>query len=211
LLAETLAVVLILFAGQIVGLGLGLSPEARTITARGLLVGALPYIGWIILVCCLLTRGSSFAWRLPQSRKEWLKEVAWAIVILAVAELASMAAFAIGWNARVASQPTYWNDALQDHGTRMAFLALAPLSALYQEMLCRVYMQSRLTQILHGHPVIVVALSALLFTAVHAYAPLQSLAVLMVGLVFGTSYQLNRRIPRLVIAHAASLILHGLR
>jgi hypothetical protein len=86
---------------------------------------------------------------------------------------------------------------------------LAPLSAMYQELVCRVYMQSRLTQILRGHSISVVLISSCLFAGIHNYAPLQSINVFVAGLILGASYQLNGKIPRLVIAHAANNIISG--
>jgi membrane protease YdiL (CAAX protease family) len=174
-LAETLAVLLVVFAGQIISHGLGHEPESKSITTQSLLISALPYIGWIVLIPCLLTRDGPFAWNLPQSGKEWARETAWAVALLGAVELASFGVAYLAAHARVVGHPTYWHAALQDTGTRLAFTAVAPVSALYQEMLCRVYMQSRLTRILNGHPIIVVLISAWLFMAVHAYAPLQSL------------------------------------
>jgi membrane protease YdiL (CAAX protease family) len=47
-----------------------------------------------------------------------------------------------------------------------------------------------------------VLLSACLFAAVHGYSLPGTLAVLSSGLILATSYQRNRRLPRLVIAHA---------
>ena len=70
-------------------------------------------------------------------------------------------------------------------------------------------MQSRLTQILRGHSTLVVLISSGLFTAMHGYAPLGLIGVFVAGLIFGASYQLNGKIPRLVIAHAANNMIGG--
>ena len=86
---------------------------------------------------------------------------------------------------------------------------ITPLSAMYQELVCRVYIQSRLTQILRGHAILVVLISSYLFAAIHGYAPLQLIDVFVAGLILGASYQLNGKIPRLVIAHATNNIISG--
>ena len=115
----------------------------------------------------------------------------------------------IGREVHVGASPSVWVEALRHHNTWVAFQVIAPLSALYQELVCRVYMQSRLTQILRGHSILVVLICSWLFAAVHGYAPLGSINVFIAGLIYGASYQLNGKIPRLVIAHAANNMIGG--
>jgi membrane protease YdiL (CAAX protease family) len=107
------------------------------------------------------------------------------------------------------SNPTFWVEAMRHHNTWLAVQFLGPLSAMRQELLYRVYMQSRLTQILRGHAVLIVLTSAWLFGATHNYPLLQSIGVFVAGLIYGASYQLNGKIPRLVIAHAANNLIVG--
>jgi membrane protease YdiL (CAAX protease family) len=99
----------------------------------------------------------------------------------------------------------------------LAFQVLAPLSATYEELVCRVYMESRLTQILRGRSeradlpanILVVLICSGLFAAMHGYGPVGSIGVFVAGVVYGVSYQLNGKIPRLVIAHAANNMIGG--
>ena len=64
-------------------------------------------------------------------------------------------------------------------------------------------------QILRGHSILVVLICSCLFAGIHSYAPLQSIGVFVAGLIYGASYQLNGKIPRLVIAHAANNMIGG--
>jgi len=201
---ETLAFVLIAFAGTIVFHGVGSELDTPPITARDLVVDLLPNLGWILLIVCLLHGSGPFDWKLPSTVVGWIKEFAWGAVLYGAAALVSFVVTTIATSAGAISRPTPWDDALQDSSTMLAFLMTAPLSALQEELVNRVYLQTRLTQVLRGRPVLVVGISSWLFAAAHGYAPTESLGLFAFGVVFGTSFQINGRIPRLVIAHTAS-------
>jgi len=205
---ETLGVTLVFFGGRILLDWLG--PESKAIvTTQGIVARSLTDIGWILLVVCLLNRNGRFQWQLPGSKKAWLMEFGWGAVLLVTSMFAKTIVTLIGRELHVASSPTVWNEVLRHHNIWVAFQVTAPLSATYQELVCRVYMQSRLTQILRGHSILVVLICSWLFAAVHGYAPLGSIGVFVAGLIYGASYQLNGKIPRLVIAHAANNIIGG--
>ena len=207
-LVETLAVTLVFFGGRILLDWLG--PESKsTVTTHGIVASSLTDFGWILLVVCLLNRNRRFQWQLPGSRKAWLTEFGWGAVILVTNMFARTIVTLIGREVHVGASPSVWVEALRHHNTWVAFQVIAPLSALYQELVCRVYMQSRLTQILRGHSILVVLICSWLFAAVHGYAPLGSINVFIAGLIYGASYQLNGKIPRLVIAHAANNMIGG--
>jgi membrane protease YdiL (CAAX protease family) len=207
-LLETLGVALALFGGLILLDWLG--PESKsTVTTHGLVARSLRDIGWILLVVCLLNRSGSFQWQLPESKKAWLTEFRWAAILLMTSMLAKTIVMGIGREMHLTSGPTAWSEALRHPSTWLAFQVITPLSATYQELVYRVYMQSRLTQILRGHSVLVVLICSWLFAAMHGYPPLPSIGVFVAGLIYGTSYQLNGKIPRLVIAHAANNIIGG--
>jgi len=205
---ETLGVALVFFGGRILLDWLG--PESKsTVTTYEIVARSLTDLGWILLVVCLLNRNGRFQWQLPGSKKAWLVELEWGAVLLVTITLAKMIVILIGRKMHLASSPTVWAEALRHHNTWVAFQVIAPLSATYQELVYRVYMQSRLTQILRGHSILVVLICAWLFAAMHGYAPLQSVGVFVAGLIYGASYQLNGKIPRLVIAHAANNMIGG--
>lgn len=205
---ETLGVTLAFFGGRILLDWLGRESES-TVTTHGIVAGSLTDLGWILLVICLLNRSDRFQWQLPGSKKAWLREFGWGALLLVTNVLAKSIVRGIGLELHVPSNPTVWGEALRNHSTWIAVQVLAPLSATYQELVCRVYMQSRLTEILRGHSILVVLICAWLFAAMHGYAPLQSIGVFIAGLIYGASYQLNGKIPRLVIAHAANNMIGG--
>jgi membrane protease YdiL (CAAX protease family) len=199
---EFLAVTLIFFGGKILLDWLGPTSKS-TVTTHGIVASSLTDLGWILLVVCLLNRNGHFQWQLPGSKRAWLAEFGWGAVLLVTNILAKTVVTLIGREMHVAGGPSMWVEALRHHNTWVAFQVITPLSALYQELVCRVYMQSRLTQILRGHSILVVLICSWLFAAIHGYAPLGTFGVFVAGLIYGASYQLNGKIPRLVIAHAA--------
>jgi len=206
---ETLAVILVAFGGRIVLYGLGYESDGQAITARGLVAGAVSYVGWIFLVACLLANTETFDWKWPKSPADWLKELAWGALLLGASWPLELVVGSIAKESGLAGRPIPWTAALKNHETLLAFQAIAPLSALYQEVLCRVYVQTRLTQILRGRSFFVVIIASWLFAAMHGYGARQALAVFSFGALLGTSFQLNGRIPRIVFAHAGSLLLLG--
>src|ERR1700736_3955563 len=205
---ETLGVALAVFGYRILLDLLGPASKA-TVTTHGLVASSLSDLGWILLVVCLLNRSGSFQWQLPGSKKAWLMEFGWGAVLLVSGMFAKIIVILIGTKMHLASSPTVWGEAFRNHSTWLAFQVLAPLSATYEELVCRVYMQSRLTQILRGHSILVVLIGSWLFAAVHGYAPLGSINLFVAGLIYGASYQLNGKIPRLVLAHAGNNMIVG--
>jgi membrane protease YdiL (CAAX protease family) len=205
---ETLGVALAVFGYRILLDLLGPASKSN-VTTHGLVASSLPDLGWILLVVCLLNRSGSFRWQLPGSKKAWLTEFGWGAVLLMSGMFAKIVVILIGTKMHLASSPTVWGEAFRNHSTWLAFQVLAPLSATYEELVCRVYMQSRLTQIFRGHSTLVVLISSCLFTAMHGYGPLGLIGVFITGLILGASYQLNGKIPRLVIAHAAHNLIGG--
>jgi membrane protease YdiL (CAAX protease family) len=214
---ETLGVTLAFFGGRILLDWLG--PESKSVvTTHGLVASSLSDLGWILLVVCLLNRSGRFQWQLPKSKKAWLIEFGWGAVLLVISILGRIVVTGIGRELHVAASPEQWVEVLRHHNTWVAFQVITPLSATYQELVCRVYMQSRLTQILREHSseradlpanILVVLICSWLFAALHGYALLGSINVFVAGLILGGSYQLNGKIPRLVIAHAANNMIAG--
>ena len=208
ILVETLGVTLALFGARL--LFDWLEPQSKfTVTAHGLVANSLTYCGWILLVISLLNHAARFQWRLPDSKTAWREEFEWAALLLLIGFAVKAIVLAMGRDLHLRSDPSVWHEALRNHNTWIAYQIVVPISAIYQELVYRVYMQFRLTQILRGRPVVVVLMGSWLFAAMHGYAPLQSLGVFVVGVVYGASYQLNGKIPRLVIAHTANNIFAG--
>jgi membrane protease YdiL (CAAX protease family) len=171
--------------------------NAATLFAEGFMLA-----GWCLLVWFLLSRREAFDWNLPRSTVEWLKEVGWGLVLLVCLLAATLAVGALAQGLGLHGHAGPWSQPLSDPSTRLMFCLLVPLAALHEELLFRVYLQSRLTRFLTGRPAVVVLIGACLFATVHDYSVPGTLSVLAAGLILATSYQRNRRIPRLVIAHA---------
>jgi membrane protease YdiL (CAAX protease family) len=91
-----------------------------------------------------------------------------------------------------------------------AFCLITPIIGLGEELLFRVYVQTRLTQVLRGQRVLPVFICAVLFALVHGYGAYHAFQVGAFGLVLGISYQANGKIPRLVIAHTLNNLVVGL-
>jgi membrane protease YdiL (CAAX protease family) len=169
-------------------------------TVVSLVPDMLMRVGWCALVPLLLTRRDSFDWKLPRSGREWGKEFGWGLLlILAIwgcAAVIGMIANALGvGEVQDLAQPAPNRSALA------ALLLFTPVIGLEEELMFRVYAQTRLTQILRSARVLPVFLAAGVFAAVHGYTVAGTLTILVFGLVLGASYQANGKIPRLVVAH----------
>jgi len=208
-LVETLAVLLIAVGYPIVEAGLRPATEQKSITAADLYASALAALGWILLLIGLLTRDADFRWNLPSSWRGWLKEAGWGAVILGVAILVEMSASEFAHNARWLYYPTTWRESLAHPGVLTAFRLTAPFVALREELLMRVYLQHRMRAILGGRRFLSVPICAYLFAAMHGYSPVGTAMVFGFGIVLGSVYEVTRKVPRLVVAHTLSLLLHG--
>ena len=203
LFVETLGVTLALFGARLVLAWLE-PGSAVPVTTHGLIASSLTYLGWILVVVCLLNRTGRFKWRLPNSTRGWREEFIWAVLLLLMGVWIRVIAVTVGRYMHLRGATTVWHEALRNHNTWITYLIVVPVSAIYQELVYRAYMQSRLTQILRGQSVLVVLICSGIFAAMHGYAPLQSLGIFATGVLLGTSYQLNGKIPRLIIAHTAN-------
>src|SRR5262249_53730829 len=153
----------------------------------------------------LLNHGRSFRWNLPRSEMQWVGEILWGVVIylvsLFVAHQFRRGAAWIG----LESHASPWRSVYENPRAALAFHLTDPISALYQEILFRVYAQTRLSRILGRWSACSVLIGAGLYAASHDSAQAR-VAMFGVGLVFGTAYQVSRKVPRLVFAHWFALI-----
>jgi membrane protease YdiL (CAAX protease family) len=180
--------------------------EAPAPTAGDLAAYSLLDLGWVLLLGCLLTRDETFRWNLPGTRPQWFAEGGWGVglffVCIGANELFEDLARTIGLRAA----PTPWEQWLSDPDTLLAFRITGPLSALSEELLFRVYLQTRLTLIARGWSLVSVPITAWLFAWTHDYAPAETAELFGSALVLGIAYQVSRRVPRLVIAHSVALV-----
>jgi membrane protease YdiL (CAAX protease family) len=84
---------------------------------------------------------------------------------------------------------------------KAAFSLELLVSAVYEEIVSRVYLQSKLQKLLGGRIALSIFISAGLFAIVHGYTVRGTIAVLATGILFGAVYQASRSVPRLVLAH----------
>jgi membrane protease YdiL (CAAX protease family) len=166
-----------------------------------ILATALTDVGYCLLVWVLLTRREAFDWRLPYTAVKWAQEFGWALLLLlAIFGCTYVLALIISPVVLECSTPL-WAISTGTSAVLVVLCLSLPIVSLGEELLFRVYVQTRLTRILGGRKVLPVILGAVLFAAVHGYPWTGTLVVGVIGLVLGVSYQANGRIPRLVIAH----------
>ena len=178
----------------------GVSPLATI----DLAVYSLWDVGWALLLCALLSRDPSFDWNLPTTRPQWFGEAVWGVALFFVGALVTGLSTDLAKSFGLASAPTPWEEWLKDPDVRLAFLFTMPLAVLHEELLFRVYLQTRLTRIARGWSLVTVPFIAFVFALTHDYAPVETAAVFGFALVLGISYQVSRRVPRIVLAHAIS-------
>jgi membrane protease YdiL (CAAX protease family) len=200
-LLELLAVFLLLLAPTVFYFATGGTRGSDGDTSVvSLIPDMLMRVGWCALVPLLLTRRDTFDWKLPKSGREWGKEFGWGLLlVLAVVGCGALMGLIVGLSGL--EDPTGLSESKWNTSTMLAFLMFTPLIGMEEELLFRVYFQTRLTQVVRSKRVLPVFIASGLFAAVHGYSVAGTLMILVFGLVLGASYQANRKIPRLVIAH----------
>jgi membrane protease YdiL (CAAX protease family) len=169
-------------------------------TVVSLVPDMLMRVGWCALVPLLLTRRDTFDWKLPRSAREWGKEFGWGLLlILAIWGCAAIIGLIV--NAFGLSETEELSRSVPNRTALATLLLFTPVIGLDEELLFRVYMQTRLTQVMRGKKMLAVFLAALVFAGMHGYSLAGTLTILVFGLVLGASYQTNGKIPRLVVAH----------
>jgi membrane protease YdiL (CAAX protease family) len=169
-------------------------------TVASLIPDMLMRVGWCALVPLLLTRRDAFDWKLPKSGREWGKEFGWGLLLI-LAVIGCDVVIGLIVSLTHLEDPTQVTESMFNLSVAAAFLMFTPIIGLEEELLFRVYAQTRLTQVLRSKRVLPVFLSAGVFAAVHGYSLAGTLMILVFGLVLGASYQANGKIPRLVFAH----------
>jgi len=79
-------------------------------------------------------------------------------------------------------------------------LSLIP-AVLYEELVFRAFLITRLATLLGHHHVWIVTLAAALFALTHGYPAAGTLQVFAAGLVWGAVFVRTRSLPRLVVSH----------
>jgi len=198
-LLELLAIFFLLAVPNFIYLAAGYEASINELSVLDLVADAAFRIGWCALIPVLLTRRGPFDWKLPRSGREWAKEFGWGLLLI----LAIIGCdFVIGLivEAMGVGDPTLLGEPM-DARTVAAFLMMTPIIGLNEELVFRVYAQTRLTQVLRSKRFLPVFVAAGVFAALHGYPLVSTIMILVFGLVLGASYQANGKIPRLVVAH----------
>jgi membrane protease YdiL (CAAX protease family) len=157
-------------------------------------------VGWIVLLWLLIRRDRAVKQPVPLAEYRWHWELFFAAAILAAkfALRFAVTSLARDWGVPQ-GEPSVFVE--MTHASQWAvYTTVLFFSAIYEEVLFRAYLQSKIESLI-GEPILAVLLSAALFAAVHGYAPRSSLQVFASGILFGTIYQFSRSLPRLVLSH----------
>jgi len=199
-LLELLAVFFLICAPNLIYFTAGYSVSVGDFSALDFVVDMLVRVGWCVLIPLLLTRRGGFDWKLPRSGGEWGKEFGWGLLlILAIVGCNMIVALIV--SALGLDDPTEISEPIRNGSVIATFLLFTPIIGLHEELLFRVYAQTRLTQVLPSKRVLPVFIAAGVFAAVHGYTFAGTMMILVFGLILGASYQANGKIPRLVFAH----------
>jgi membrane protease YdiL (CAAX protease family) len=200
-LLEFLAIFFALFAAELLLRATADWVVEGEYTVLELIATAIRDLGFCLLVWVLLTRDQPFDWRLPRAAVQWVQEFGWALLLILAIFGCNYILSLLIFPLDLESAPTRWANPLGNPAALATFCLFTPIVGLGEELLFRVYVQTRLTQILRGRNILPVLLGTVLFAALHNYALAGTLRVAVIGLVLGVSYQANRKIPRLVVAH----------
>jgi membrane protease YdiL (CAAX protease family) len=200
-LLELLAVFFLLCAPNLFFFLTGGSRESSgDVTLTYLVADMLMRVGWCALIPILLSKRDAFDWKLPKTGREWGKEFGWGLALI-LAIIGCSAVIGLLVSLLNLGESTQWSETARDPTMIAAFLMFTPIIGLEEELLFRVYAQTRLTQVLRSKTVLPVFIASGVFAAMHGYSLAGTLMILVFGLVLGASYQANGKIPRLVFAH----------
>jgi len=163
-------------------------------------------IGIVLLVCYLVWRDRGTLEPLGLVGIRWGREILWAIPLLVGLELTELFVTMLLNAAGIPLDEPGSGASGAATAVRVVAPAFFILFALGEEVLFRGYLITRLKEILGNAPAAVVG-SALLFGLVHRYGAGATVRVVVTGVVLGTAFLAGRRLPRLVVAHAAWNIL----
>lgn len=199
-LVELIGVFLVVCSVNLFLFAWGYERPSGVIPMELLIADMLISIGYCFLVYVLLSHDKGFDWKLPRSGVEWAKEWGWGFLLfLAFLGLVYVIAVIIG--ALGIESPPEYVEHVDNRAYLFTLLLFTPIIGLNEELVFRVYAQTRLTQVTRGNRILPVLIGSVVFASVHMYDLEGSLVVLTIGLVLGISYQANGKIPRLVLAH----------
>jgi membrane protease YdiL (CAAX protease family) len=205
LLLEVTALLLVLFAPGIIADG-QVQPIGQADAITQWLSWGLMEIGVVLLVGYLVWRDDRSLAPLGVTGVRWGREILWAIPLLVGLELTELLVTMGIQAAGIPVDEPGSGASAASTTVRMVAPAFFLVFALSEEVLFRGYLITRLREIL-GNPVAAVLVSAMLFGAVHRYGVGATVRVVVTGIVLGSAFLAGKKLPRLVLAHAAWNIL----
>jgi membrane protease YdiL (CAAX protease family) len=158
-------------------------------------------MGLATILWLLIRRDKSSMQPVPIRSTNWLKEILMAVAIMLAEWCLQIAVGYVMHNIGVQRGTPLPKTSYSSALIKIAFYFSLFFLALYEEILFRVYLQSKLQSLLGGRPGLSIVISAALFSAVHRYSLPGSIAVFVTGAFYGVLYQTSRKVPRLVLAH----------
>lgn len=157
------------------------------------------YIGLPMLLWILVRRDRALKQPLALRKCNWWAEIAFALAIVFATFLMVRV---VGILTIPLGVPTAKAPRILVTGTDQwaASLLYWFFAVLYEEVLFRVYLQSKIESLIRNTPLAILS-SAALFAIGHGYPLRGTIQVFATGLLFGTIYSCSHRLPRLVLAH----------
>jgi membrane protease YdiL (CAAX protease family) len=198
---ELIAVLLVTLCPQFLAILFGASGEQRLISTDYLL-SSLPHRIGLTVILWLLIRRDQFLVQPVYIREcRWPIEVLMALVICAVNWCLRVIVAFFAYNIFAGNGAATLAVTFTSGSVKAAYSIGLLFSAAYEEVLFRVYLQSKLQALLNRRVAISVIISAALFAMVHGYSLRGTLSVFAVGIFYGAVYENSRRVPRLVLGH----------
>ncbi len=199
---ELVAVLLVACVYPILSGRLG-GPDETPIRPAEFVIGAFFYAGLALVVWMLLQngRGPLSPMPLPKLATEWAREIVIGMVLFV--GLLTVHVRILPWLrfAGVPDAPSRWDAFFRLPGVVWLYPLPCLLGALYEELVFRAYLISRLPLVLGRTRLLSALAAAALFAATHSYAPRSTMVVFLDGLAYGLVYLGGRSLPRLVVAH----------
>jgi membrane protease YdiL (CAAX protease family) len=157
------------------------------------------YIGLSMLLWILVRRDKAVVQPTVLRKCNWWYEIGFALAILfanlLVVRLVAIFAYQIGVPR---SQPQAIS--VDSSAEWLIYFVVWFFATLYEEILYRVYLQSKIESLI-GRPILTILVSSTLFAVSHGYPLRGTILVFATGVLFGSIYYCSRCLPRLALAH----------
>jgi membrane protease YdiL (CAAX protease family) len=169
-------------------------------TAADMLLSMPLDAGLAVLLSALLMRGPGHPLRPREEWKRWRSQLALAVSLMFGIWIVDTMFWIVMRRIGLPDYPTPWAAAFKDPVVARLFPITMLVGVLYEEVLFRAYLLTRLTASMGSAPALL--LSALCFAAVHtSYSPAARMSVFLFGLLYGVSWLGTRSLTALVCAH----------